>query len=220
MNAIVLFGDVIRSRRDSSGSTEWLRTLVADLEAAYSPAERLADFEFTQGDEIQGLLALSANPLVAVLRAGLHPERRIMRWVVVAGEVDPGRGPATQRTGAAFLRARDLLAEAAARRDGLILSTGDAQTDRLLDDLAPLLAELLRDLTMRQRVIGRLLLIDGLRRSEAAERLNVSRATISVAADRAHLRSIGRLAHALGALFASGLEAAGGRAEATVEAAV
>ena len=208
--ATVLFGDVVKSRRDSKGSTDWLRTLVTELEAAYPPEERIADFEFTQGDEIQGLLSASADPLIAVLRAGLHPERRPMRWVIVAGEIDPGRGPATQRTGPAFLRARELLAEAAARRDGLHISTGDAPTDLLVADLAPLLAELLGDLTSRQRVIGQLLLVEGLRRSEVAERLRVSRATISVAADRAHLRSIGRLANALGALFASGVEAVAG----------
>jgi hypothetical protein len=217
MNAIVLFGDVKRSRRDSGGSTAWLRTLVEELEMAYPPAERLADFEFTQGDEIQGLIGTEADPIVAVIRSALHPDRRPMRWVVVAGEVDPGRGPATQRTGAAYLRARELLADAASRRDGLLLSTGDPATDRLLDDIAPLLAELLADLTTRQRAIGRLLLVDGLLRSEAAERLGVSRATISVSADRAHLRSIGRLAVALGTLFATGLEAAN-RAGAVVEA--
>lgn len=218
MNAIVLFGDVIRSRRDSSGSTAWLRTLVEELETAYPRAHRLADFEFTQGDEIQGLLATPANPVIAVVRAGLHADRRPMRWVVVAGDVDPGRGPATQRTGAAFLRARERLAEAATRRDGLLLSTGDPATDRLLDDLAPLLAELLGDLTGRQRAIGRLLLIEGLRRSEAAERLNVSRATISVAADRAHLRSIGRLAGALASMFESGVRASPSRTNASAEA--
>jgi DNA-binding NarL/FixJ family response regulator len=218
VNAIVLFGDVIRSRRDSSGSTAWLRTLIEELEQAYPPAQRLADFEFTQGDEIQGLLATDVDPLAAVLRAALPPERHPMRWVIVAGDVDPGRGPATQRTGAAFLRARELLADAAARRVGLLMWTGDAATDRLLDDLAPLLAELLADLTPRQRAIGRLLLVDGLRRSEAAVRLEVSRATISVAAERAHLRSIGRLADALRRLFAAGLESAGlaGRVSETV----
>ncbi len=212
MNAIVLFGDVVRSRRDATGSTAWLRTLVGELEAAYPPAERLAEFEFTQGDEIQGLLTSSADPILAIIRAALHPDRRPMRWVVVAGEVDAGSGPATQRTGAAFLRARELLADAATRRDDLVLETGDPATDRLLDDLAPLLAEVLSDLTKRQRVIGRLLLVVGLRRSEAATALKVSRATISVAADRAHLRSIGRLAHALTTLFATGLGAAMHRA--------
>jgi hypothetical protein len=212
VNAIVLFGDVVRSRRDASGSTAWLRTLVEELETAYEPAQRLADFEFTQGDEIQGLLTISADPLAAIVRAALHPDRRPMRWVVVAGEVDAGSGPATQRTGAAFIRARELLANAATRRDNLLISSGDPATDRLLDDLAPLLAELLADMTKRQRAIGRLLLVDCLRRSEAATILKVSRATISVAAARAHLRSIGRLAHALTTLFASGVDAATSRA--------
>lgn len=208
VNAIVLFGDVVRSRRDSGGSTAWLRTLVEELEGAYPPGDRLANFEFTQGDEIQGLLATSADPVVAIVMAGLHPDRRPMRWVIVAGEIDPGGGPATQRTGVAFLRARELLRDAVTRRDGLLMSSDDPATDGLLDNLAPLLAELLDDLTPRQRVIGRLLLVEGLRRSEAAVRLDVSRATISVGADRAHLRSLGRLAAALTTLFASGQAAA------------
>jgi len=208
MNAIVLFGDVIRSRRDATGSTTWLRTLASELEAAYPAEARLADFEFTQGDELQGLLRPGTDPIEAILRAWLHPERRPMRWVVVAGDVDPGTGPATQRTGAAFLLARERLAEATARRDRLLISTGDPSTDRLLDDLAPIIAELLADLTVSQRAIGRLILVDGLRRSEAAERLHKARATVSVAANRAHIRSIGRLARALRFLFETGAEAA------------
>ena len=215
----MLFGDVIQSREDSTGATVWLRTLKAELEEAYPPAERLADFEFTQGDELQGLLIPLADPVQAVLRAWLHPEFRPMRWVAVAGDVDPGTGPATQRTGPAFLRARELLEEATARRDALLLSTGDPATDGFLDDLAPLLAELLADLTPAQRAIGRLLLVEGLRRSEAAARLNHRRSTISVAANRAHLRSIGRLAEALGALFAAGQQAAAARGEPATAAA-
>jgi DNA-directed RNA polymerase specialized sigma subunit len=132
-----------------------------------------------------------------------------MRWVIVAGAVDPGRGPATQRTGAAFLQARERLAEAASRRDRLVMATGDPPTDEILDGVAPLLAELLGELTERQRVIARLLLVEEIRQSQAAERLNVSRATISVAADRAHVRSIGRLADALRILFRNGQAAAG-----------
>lgn len=211
VNAIVLFGDVIRSRRNSAGSTSWLRTLAAELEAAYPSPTRLANFEFTQGDELQGLLVPGADPFPAILRAWLHPERAPMRWVVVAGEVDPGTGPATQRTGPAFLAARARLAEAATRRDLFLMSTGTDDADRLLDNLAPLLAELLADLTIRQRVVGRLVLVDRLRRSEAAERLGVSRATVSVVANRAHLRSIERLAEAIRTIFADGAAAASGR---------
>jgi DNA-binding CsgD family transcriptional regulator len=204
VDGIVIFGDVVRSRRDAPGSTTWLRALAAELREAIPPPDRLADFEFTQGDELQGLLAPGVDPFPAILRAALHPDRRPMRWVVVAGKVDAGRGPATQRTGPAFLRARERLVEATARRDGLLVESGSAATDALLDDVAPLLAELLGDLTARQRVVARLLLVEGLRRSEAAARLNVSRATVSVAAERAHVRSIGRLAHALATLLRDG----------------
>ena len=59
--ALVLFGDVIRSRREPIAATEWLRVLTADLAGAYADGDILAPFEFTQGDEIQGLLALSAD---------------------------------------------------------------------------------------------------------------------------------------------------------------
>jgi DNA-binding CsgD family transcriptional regulator len=208
MNAIVLFGDVIRSRRNATGSTTWLRTLTAELGGVWPADARLAPFEFTQGDELQGLLAPTADPLLAVLHASLHPERHPMRWVVVAGEIDPGTGPATQRTGPAFLHARDRLAEASKRGDNLVMSSGDPHTDSLLDRLAPLLAELLGDLTERQVAIGRLLIIEGLRQSEVADRLHVSRATVSVATDRAHIRSITRLASSLRELFAAGQEAA------------
>jgi DNA-binding CsgD family transcriptional regulator len=208
MNAIVFFGDVIRSRRNATGSTTWLRTLTAELGGVWPADARLAPFEFTQGDELQGLLAPTADPLLAVLHASLHPERHPMRWVVVAGEIDPGTGPATQRTGPAFLRARDRLAEASKRGDNLVMSSGDPHTDSLLDRLAPLLAELLGDLTERQVAIGRLLLIEGLRQSEVADRLHVSRATVSVAMHRAHIRSITRLASSLRELFAAGQEAA------------
>lgn len=201
MPALVLFGDVIRSRRDATAATEWLRLLTADLTDAYSAADRLAPFEFTQGDELQGLLAPAADPMIAFLRSSLHPDSVPMRWVFVAGEVDPGHGPATQRSGPAFIAARERLAVAAVRRERLAVVSGDPATDELLDGLAPLLGELLGDLTDRQRVIAWLILVEGLRRSEAAERLHVSRATISVAADRAHLRSIGELARVVRTLL-------------------
>ncbi len=200
--ALVLFGDVIRSRREPIASTDWLRILTADLNDAYPDGERLAPFEFTQGDEIQGLLAPTADPLRSVLRASLNPGAAKMRWVVVAGEVDPGHGPATQRSGPAFIAARERLAAAVARRELVTVVSGDPASDDLLDALAPLLGELLADLTDRQREIAWPILVEGLRRSEAAERLGVSRATVSVAADRAHLRSIGELARVVRALLA------------------
>lgn len=202
MLGIVIFGDVIRSRRDAQAATGWLRTLAADLNEAIAGPDRLAAFEFTQGDELQGLLAPGANPLTAILRGTLHPEARPMRWVVMAGEVDPGRGPATQRSGPAFIAARERLGQANSRRERVAIVSGDAPTDEILDGLGPLLGDLLADLTKRQREIAWLILVEGLRRSDAAERLDVSRATVSVAADRAHLRSIGELARVLQTLLA------------------
>jgi hypothetical protein len=199
--ALVLFGDVIRSRRDSRAATAWLRILTADLGAAYPAAELLAPFEFTQGDELQGLLAVGADPTRAVLRAALHPEAVEMRWVVVAGEVDPGHGPATQRSGPAFIAARERLTVAATRRERLAVVSGDPAADELLDGTAPLLGELLADLTERQREIAWPLLVEGLRRSDVADRLRVSRATISVAADRAHVRGLGELARVVRTLL-------------------
>lgn len=199
--ALVLFGDVIRSRRDSAAATAWLRTLRGDLTAAYPSTDVLARFEFTQGDELQGLLATSADPTRAILRAALHPDHVPMRWVVVAGDVDPGHGPATQRSGTAFIAARERLAAAATSRARVSIASGDPPTDELLDGLAPLLGELLADLSGRQREIAWLVLVEGLRRSEAAERLGVSRATVSVAAERAHLRSVGELARVLRTLL-------------------
>ena len=199
--ALVLFGDVIRSRRDSPAATAWLRTLRTDLQAAVPPEDRLASFEFTQGDELQGLLAPTGDPITVVLRASLHEASRPMRWVVVAGVVDPGDGPATQRSGPAFVAARERLAAAVTRRELLSVVSGDPATDDLLDGLAPLLGELLAELTPRQRQIAWLLLVEDLRRSDAAERLKVSRATVSVAADRAHLRSLADLAHVIRTLL-------------------
>jgi TrfB transcriptional repressor len=200
--AAVLFGDVIRSRLDAPAATAWLRVLAADLTTAYPEEAILAPFEFTQGDELQGLLAPAADPTIAVLRAALHPDAVPMRWVVVAGAVDPGHGPATQRSGPAFIAARERLTMATGRRERLAVVSGDSATDELLDGIAPVLGELLADLTDRQREIAWPILVEGLRRSEAAERLGVSRATISVAAERAHLRSLGSLARVVRTLLA------------------
>jgi hypothetical protein len=204
MEGVVLFGDVIRSRRDAPSATSWLRKLRAELREAYPPAERMADFQFTQGDELQGLLHPAADPTKAVIRAALHPAAMpekgddiAMRWVIVRGPIDAGTGPATQRSGPAFITARERLAVASARRERVAAIGGDPTADELLDGLAPLLGELLADLTRRQREIAWPILVDGLRRSDAAARLHIRRATVSVAADRAHLRGIADLADAI-----------------------
>jgi RNA polymerase sigma factor (sigma-70 family) len=208
-NAYVLFGDVVRSRVDAPAGTAWLRELITELETVYPRSARLAPFAFTQGDELQGLLRSEADPFEAVLRGTLNERALPMRWVIVAGAIEPGRGPATERTGPAFLTARTLLEQARARRDGLVVRVGDARADDLLAELAPLLADLLADLTERQRSIARLMLLDRLRQSEVAERVGVSRATISVMAERARIRRIEGLLAVLRRIFADGVAAPG-----------
>ena len=202
----MLFGDVAASRVDASRASAWLRTLSRDLDRHYAN-QRLAPFGFTQGDEIQGLLTVTADPMVAVLRAALHPHAMPMRWVIVAGRIEAGRGPTTQRTGPAFLQARELVAEAKKRRQDLLVRSGDAATDELLDDIAPALAALLGGLTDRQRAIAQLILVDALRQSDAAQLLGVSRPTVSVAVERARIREIAGLARATRRLLAQGVAA-------------
>ena len=203
-SGIVLFGDVATSRRDAARSSRWLRDLVVDFDRVYG-RDKLARFGFTQGDELQGLLSPDADPIMAVLRAALRPDALQMRWAVSRSQIDPGSGPATERTGAAFLAAREAIVRAKTQRDGLIVVTGDAATDTLLGNVAPLFAILLDELTDRQREIARLVLVEGLRQSEVAERLNIKRPTVSVAYERARIREIGRLRNALLALLHGGL---------------
>ena len=206
---LAIFGDVVGSRKAGAASTAWLRALVHELDAAYRD-ERLAPFGFTQGDELQGLLRGTADPLEAVFRAALREEGDppAMRWVVAAGAVEPGSGPAIERTGPAFLEARALTSEVRRRRDLLAVRSGDQATDVLLEDVAPPLGRLLADLTDRQRLVGRLLLVERLRQSEVAERLDIARPTVSVVADRAHVRDLERLRHAVVSLLRSGIERA------------
>jgi predicted DNA-binding protein (UPF0251 family) len=209
--AVVLFGDVVRSRRESAASTAWLERLCALLDAAYGQ-QKLAPFEFTQGDELQGLLDVSADPFRAVLEGSLRPHAGEgaaprMRWVVVHGEVDPGRGPATRRTGPAFILARQTLEEASRSRDGLLCRTGDPRADALLDGTAPVLAAMIEGMTDRQREVARLALVEGLRQSDIAERLGVARATVSVSFARGDVRNLGRLLAAVRAIWREGVSA-------------
>ena len=215
--ATVLFGDVVDSRRDA-GASEYLRALREELEHAYA-VECLAPAGFTQGDEIQLLLAPDADPFTAVVRAALRPGARSLRWAMVAGDVEPGPGPATERTGPAFHVARGLLERAKTRRLGLLAVTGDPMADGLLEDLGPLLPALLGELTARQREVGRLLLVDGFRRADIAERLGVSRATVSVIADRGRIRYLGRLTAALALIFRDGAARAGDAAPVALDGA-
>jgi hypothetical protein len=201
---IVLFGDVISSRRAGAGASARLRRLATELDEV-GAGDRLAPFGFTQGDELQGLLSADADPFRVVLAAALGETHIRLRWAVVAGPIDSGSGPATERTGPAFVLAREVLTRARTRRDELVAVSGDASTDVLLDDVAPLLAVLLADLSDRQRLVARLLLLDGLRQADVADHLEVTRATVSVLADRGRVREIGRLSRALAALLRDGI---------------
>lgn len=205
--ALVLFGDVVDSRRDSVGSTAWLRELIAELDESYGD-QRLAPFGFTQGDELQGLLEPTADPLTAVLHAALGPEGRRMRWVAVRGEADVdatgGKAPATERTGPAFVAARQAIDAARAGHERLVIQTGQPEVDSLLADLAPPLVDMLDGLTKRQRTVARLALIEDLRQSEVADRLKVRRATISVSFARARVRPLQRLVAGIRRVYSAG----------------
>jgi hypothetical protein len=206
---IVLFGDIVRSRDEPQAATAWLEQLCVRLDQSYA-GETLAPFEFTQGDEIQGLLAVSADPFRAVLDATLREHRgknRVpsMRWVVVAGPVDPGRGPATRRTGEAFVMARETLEIATRRGDGLLCRTGDTESDALLDGTAPVLAAIIDGMTDQQRVVARLALVEGLRQADIAQRLKVARPTVSVSYSRGDVRNLERLVGAIRTIWTQGL---------------
>jgi hypothetical protein len=209
---VVIFGDVVRSRQRSAAATAWLERLCGLLDRTYGE-HRLAPFDFTQGDELQGLMDLSADPFIAVMEGSLRPHAGEaaaprMRWVAVSGEVDPGRGPATRRTGPAFILARETLEEAVRSRDGLLCRTGDPRADALLDGTAPVLAAMIDGMTDRQREVARLALVEGLRQSDIAERLGVARATVSVSFARGDVRNLGRLLDAVRAIWAEGVAAA------------
>jgi hypothetical protein len=206
---VVLFGDVIGSRDGPAVSSGWLGNLCRSLDGTYRD-QRLAPFEFTQGDEIQGLLHADADPVLAILQSTLQPHAGAhavprMRWVAVLGSIDAGRGPATHRTGEAFLRARDLLGQARGDRDGLLCQTGDREADAYLAGTAPVLAAIIDRMTDRQRQVAQLALVDGLRQSEIAGRLDVARPTVSVLTARGGVRDLARLAGAVRAIWADGV---------------
>jgi DNA-binding CsgD family transcriptional regulator len=204
--AIVLLGDVVGSRRVPGVGTTWLRRLCTELDSGHAD-DRLAPFAFTQGNELQGLLLPGADPVRGVLYVSLHEGVLPMRWAIVHGSIEPGTGLANERTGEAYVLARHLVEAARRQRDGLVMVTGHAPSDALLRDLSPVLAELVLGLSSRQRTVARLVLLDGLRQAEVAERLDVSRATVSVTFGRAGIRSIERVASAVRALFRAGVEA-------------
>ena len=62
---------------------------------------------------------------------------------------------------------------------------------------------MLDSLTERQRTVARLALVEGLRQSEVADRLNVRRATISVSFSRARVRPLQRLVTGIRRVYSS-----------------
>jgi DNA-binding CsgD family transcriptional regulator len=207
-SGIVLLAAVASTRRSKVDPAAWLRDLAADLDRAYGE-HKLAAFEPRGTDELQGLLAPDADPLMAVLRAGLTPAAVPMRWLAVRGAVERAdEGAAGETSGARPAQAtlaatRAAMDEARLGHQRLVLRTGVEATDTLLADLAPVLADLLIGLTPRQQTVARLALLDGLRQSEVAARLGVRRATISVSFSRARVHSLQRQADAIRRLFAA-----------------
>ena len=128
---VVLFGDVVAlAARPASRDRLAGHALSSALDDIYG-SQRLAAFEFTQGDEIQGLLAPGCRSVPggpARRRSGRtrgaarHPG--CAGWPCWAPWTPVGDRPPTG-PGDAFLRARALLEQARDDRDGLLCRTGD-----------------------------------------------------------------------------------------------
>jgi DNA-binding CsgD family transcriptional regulator len=191
--------------RPGPGDAARLEALAEELRAGLdSGLVRIGVVRSVEGAALEVGLAPRIDPLDVVLGAALGPVAPALRWAVVlegtAPAILPGR--TAPPAGGDPEAARRLLLRVRARRDRLAILTGDPSLDGLLEPLAPLLGELLADLTARQRTVVRLLLVDGLRQADVAERIGVARATVSVMASRSHARSIERLVTALRALLA------------------
>ncbi len=196
--AIAILGDDIEDRAGGPIGAAGLRALVTKLEAAY-PTERLGRFVASDG-RVVGLIDGDADPLRAVMVGGLADRAPRIRWALVAGLIGPGRAAAPRRAGALLAEARETIALARARRDHLSVRTGEPGADRLLLGIAPLLTELLDGLSDHQRTVARMILVEGLRQADVADRLGVSRATVSVMYGRGRIRSIERLAGVIRAI--------------------
>jgi len=208
--AIAIVGGDVEDRDGHPLDAVRLAALGGLLDAAY-PTGRRAGFTIA-ASRLAGLLAGDADPILAVLSVGLLDDAPRVRWAIAATSGTAGSrleppppGPATPFESAP--EALEARAVARDRRDRLIVRTGEPGADRLLDAIAPLLAELLDELTDRQRPVARMLLLEGRRQADVAEALGVSRATVSVMVGRGRVRSIERLAGAVRAVTAAGLQA-------------
>jgi predicted DNA-binding protein (UPF0251 family) len=184
----IVAGDI----RDASGQPLDEVSLEAFAAAVGAWCDRPAGGPFTaRRSAVSGLLAGDADPLRPVLAATLALGAPRARWSIAAG---PAGAELLERASAGIAVARSA-------RDLLIVRTGDADVDGLLDAIAPLLAELLAELTGRQREVARILILEGGRQADAADALGVSRATVSVMAARGRVRAIERLAAAVRVLI-------------------
>ncbi len=198
----MLLGEVTGARRDGSESEGWLGSLALELDEAYGP-EKLGHFELSDSGVLTGRLAPTADPLLAVLHGSLGSGARPMRWICVPSH--PRSLDGAVGDGAAGF---EVLKVARAAHETVVLRTGRADADRLLADMTPALAGMLGDLTVRQRAVARMALLEGMRQSEVAERLGVSRATISVSFARARIQSLAALVSAIRRVFSSADSAA------------
>jgi DNA-binding CsgD family transcriptional regulator len=148
-----------------------------------------------------------SGPFRLMLEVGLQPGVPALRWAVAAAArtTTIEQDAADDRHLALPRRALELLDAGPNRRSPIVVSGLGERPDRLLADLAPGFAALVVGLTARQREVGRLLLVEGLRRSEVAAALGISRPTVSVMVDRARLLEIERFARGLDSVVAGAL---------------
>lgn len=193
---IVIAAEAVNARAPAGArSTEPLEALAAAIREAGPIRGGLVPFTHVDG-RLVAADPVGADPLAAVLvgslRDGVPPARDDGRAARALLDI---AGPA--------------LDIARSRRELLVIRTGDPGADGLLDATAPLLAGLLGELSPRQRILARMLLLDGLRQADAADVLGVSRATVSVMVARGRIRAIERLAGAVRAIVAAAQQAGG-----------
>jgi DNA-binding CsgD family transcriptional regulator len=202
--AIVVVGTDIEGLDGQPVAATRLASLRSGLDAAF-PSGLLAPFGLEAG-RIVGLLAPGTDPLRPVLVGSVGDGAARVRWGIAQGPLASVRGGIARRARALASGADEAIDLGRARRDRLVVRTGVEGADRLLDGIAPLLVELLDDLTERQRTVARLILLDGLRQSDVADALGVSRATVSVMVGRGRIRSVERLAGAIRAVMSAAAE--------------
>jgi hypothetical protein len=189
--------DMVASRRDPERSAAFLARLPAILAGA-AGSGIVRPFVAVRGDEVEGVLSASSDPFRPIVAAALDQAGAGLRWSVVAG--DRLMAPAMAAAAIPTLKAR---------RETLVVRTGDPPTDALLADLVPLLGALLGDMTERQRDVARRILVEGRHQAAVAADLGVSRATVSVAVSRGRLRDLERAMRGLHGLCQAGIANAG-----------